>query len=223
MKFRNLVLALLLGAALPVTALAQEGGEEFTQEDAKDMAFSKLSEDKQKAVIAMLKKLMDESIGEAEKSIKEDGAMVPFGYVANAQGEGQFLRLDDKQDIRAEVAAHAIQKAIVTNAFRGNLVASALYLTMGKPEGMSDVEEELEESIGDDREIEDVRFLMVELQHLGGIGLVSTIPYWKQDGEWVFGEAVQKQVEPELHTVVRETFRNAAEKQQGQAQQQDGS
>jgi len=31
-----------------------------------------------------------------------------------------------------------------------------------------------------------VRFLMVELQHLGGLGLLMTVPYWESDeGKWV--------------------------------------
>lgn len=215
MRLRTLFCVLVMMVALPVAGLAQESDGDFTQEDARDMAFSKLSEDKQKAVIAMLKKLMDESMSEAEDSIRENGSMVPFGYVSNAAGEGQFIRLSEDRKVRAEVAAHAVQKAIVTNAFRGNLVASALYLTMSAPEGLgSEIEKKLESSIDGDRDIDDVRFLMVELQHLGGLGLVMTVPYWQADGEWFFGDPVQKRVDPELHQRVRNTFRKAAQSKQ---------
>lgn len=211
MRLRALFCILVMMITLPMAGVAQESSEGFSQEDARDMAFSKLPENKQKAVIAMLKKLMDESISEAENSIRENGSMVPFGYVSNAAGQGQFLRLSEDKKVRAEVAAHAVQKAIVTNAFRGNLVASALYLTMNAPKGLgAEIEKKLESSIKGDRNIDDVRFLMVELQHLGGLGLVMTVPYWQADGEWFFGDPVQKRVDPELHLKVKKTFRKAA-------------
>lgn len=215
MRLRTLFCILVMMVALPMAVVAQDGGE-FSQEDARDMAFSKLSEDKQKAVIAMLKKLMDDSMSEAEESIREDGSLVPFGYVSNAAGEGQFIRLSDDKEVRAEVAAHAVQKAIVSNAYRGNLVASAVYLTMGAPDQLGkEIESKLEASIEGDREIGDVRFLMVELQHLGGLGMVMTVPYWQTDGKWVFGDPVQKKVDPELHLTVQKTFQRAAQSQGG--------
>jgi len=40
--------------------------------------------------------------------------------------------------MKAEVAAHAIQKSILTNAVRGQLAASAIFLTMGLPEGLEE-------------------------------------------------------------------------------------
>ncbi len=204
---RILVRALIVSAFLPLAATAQDSGESFSQQDARDMAFSKLSEDKQKSVIAMLKKLMDDSMKEAESSIRENGSLMPFGYVANAQGKGQFLRIDESQSIKPGYAVHAVQKAIITNAYKGNLIASALYMTAAAPDALGqDIRKELEASIGDGRRVEDVRFLMVELQHLGGLGLVMTVPYWQVDGEWRFGDPVQKRVEPELHRAVRNTF-----------------
>lgn len=222
MRLRTLFYSFVLLLALPLAApaQAQEGGDDFSQEDARDMAFSKLSEDKQKAVIAMLKKIMDDSISEAEDSIRENGSMVPFGYVTNSAGKGQFIRLSEDKEVRAEVAAHAVQKAIVTNAYRGNLVASALYLTMGTPDKLgNEIKEKLEASIKGDRSVEDVRFLMVELQHLGGLGMVMTVPYWKTEDKWVFGDPVQKKVAPELHRTVQKTFKRAA---QQSSQQQEG-
>ena len=204
---RILVRALILSAFLPLAVMAQDSEEDFTRQDAKDMAFSKLSDDKQKAVIAMLKKLMNDSIKEAESSIRENGALIPFGYVSNAQGQGQFLRIDESQSIKPEYAAHAVQKAIITNAYKGNLIASALYMTAAVPDSLGeDIQKELTASIGNGRSIDDVRFLMVELQHLGGLGLVMTVPYWQVDGEWRFGDPVQKRVAPELHKAVRNTF-----------------
>lgn len=216
MRLRTLFCLFIMMIFLPMAAVAQDSGGDFTQDDARDMAFNKLSEDKQKAVIAMLKKLMDDSISEAEKSIRENGSLVPFGYVSNAVGEGQFMRLSKDKEVRAGVAAHAVQKAIVSNAFRGNLVASALYMTMDAPDKLGKkIENKIEESIKGKRNVDDVRFLMVELQHLGGFGMVMTVPYWQNNGEWVFGESIQKKVDPELHLAVRKTFRQAAQGQEG--------
>lgn len=219
MRLSTLFFALIMTAFLAPPVAAQDGGGDFSQQDAKEMVFSKLPVEKQKTVVAMLKKIMDDSMDEAEKSIRENGSLMPFGYVVNSAGEGQFLRLGEDQKVSPEYAAHGIQKAIITNAYRGDLVASALYLAMGAPKGLgNDIREKLETSIKGDRSIEDVRFLMVELQHLGGLGMVMTVPYWRMEEQWHFGEPVQKRVSPELHNTVQKTFRRAAKKQGGEKQ-----
>jgi len=117
--------------------------------------------------------------------------------------------------MRAEVAAHAVQKTIITNALRGNLAASGLFMTMALPEGLKEkTQKQLEESIEGDRGIDDVRFLMVELQHLGGLGLLMSVPYWKNnEEEWIFGEPVSQQVEPQLQMSVQRMMRKAAQQQ----------
>ncbi|TDT41564.1 hypothetical protein DES49_1660 [Halospina denitrificans] len=214
MKLKSIGLALLIaGALVAVEAPAQEEG--MTQEKAKEMAFGQLSEEKQKQVIAMLKKIFKDAKGKAEKSIRENGSMVPYGYAANNQGQGQFLHIDPEQKLKAEMAAHAIQKTIITNAVRGDLAASGMFLTMGVPQGLQEeTRKKLEKSIKGDRGIEDVRFLMVELQHLGGLGLLMTVPYWQSDeGKWVFGEPVSQQVSPELQRSVQRIMRKASQKQ----------
>lgn len=214
MKLKSIGMALLIaGALIAVEAPAQEEG--MTQQKAKEMAFGQLSEDKQKQVIAMLKKVFKDAKGKGEKSIRENGSMVPYGYAANNQGKGQFLHIDPEQEMRAEVAAHAIQKTIITNAVRGQLAASGLFMTMGSPSRLDEeTEKKLNESIEGDRGIDDVRFLMVELQHLGGLGLLMTVPYWQNDEEkWVFGDPVSQQVPPELQRSVQRIMRKAAEKQ----------
>lgn len=222
MTFRSVFLAIVIAGFIATGAVAQD---EFTQKDARDMAFSEMSEDKQKQVIAMLKKLMKDSKGKAEESIRENGSIVPYGYVLNPQGEGQFLHMDPEQKLKAEVTAHAIQKSILTNAVRGNLVASGLYMTMGMPRGLEkETREKLEESLEGDRTLEDVRFLLVELQHLGGLGLVTTIPYWKDDEDkWVFGEPAQQKVEPSLQSSVQNQIQKAAERQKKKQAQGSGS
>ena len=216
MKLKKIVLALLIGALIPVHAQAQEEQEGMTQQETKKMAFGRLSEEKQKQVIAMLKKIFQEAKGKAEKSIRENGEMVPYGYAANLQGKGQFLHIDPEQKLKAEMAAHAIQKSILTNAVRGDLAASAIFLTMGMPKGLDQkAKEKLKTSIKGDRELEDVRFLMVELQHLGGLGLLMMVPYWQEnEGKWVFGEPVSQQVGAELQKSVQRVMRRAAQQQQ---------
>ena len=95
------------------------------------------------------------------------------------------------------------------------MAASGLFLTMGAPEGLDkETRRKLEESIQGDRGVEDVRFLMVELQHLGGLGLLMTVPYWqKNDGKWVFGEAASQKIDPTLQQTVRRKIRRAMERQ----------
>lgn len=217
MKLKRIGLVLLVvGALMGVEAPAQDSG--MTQKETRNMAFGQLSEEKQKHVIAMLKKIFKDAKGKAEKSIRENGSMVPYGYAANNQGQGQFLHIDPEQRLKAEVAAHAIQKTIITNAVRGDLAASGMFLTMGVPSGLEEeTRKKLEKSIKGDRGIEDVRFLMVELQHLGGLGLLMTVPYWQDDsGKWVFGEPVSQQVSPELQKSVQRIMRKAAQQQKQQ-------
>jgi len=216
MKLKGVVLALTIGLMVPVGAVSQDAGEgSISQKQTRDMAFSQLSEKEKKTVIAMLKKLFKEAKGKAEDSIRDNGGMVPYGYAMNHAGEGQFLHIDPEQEMRAEVAAHAVQKTIVTNALQGNLAASGLFMTMGVPSGLDEeTRQQLEESIKGDRGIEDVRYLMVELQHLGGLGLLMTVPYWQQDdGKWVFGKPASERIDPELQQTVRGMIRKAVEKQ----------
>jgi len=216
MKLKNILLALLIGVLISVEVPAQEAG--MTQKETRNMAFGQMSEAKHKQVIAMLKKIYKEAKGKAEKSIRKNGSMIPYGYAANNQGDGQFLHIDPEQKMKAEVAAHAIQKSILTNAVRGQLAASAIFLTMGLPEGLEEeTRKKLESSIKGDRELGDVRFLMVELQHLGGLGLLMTVPYWESDeGKWVFGKPVSQQVPPELQKSVQRILRKAAQQKRSQ-------
>ena len=217
MKLKSIGLALLVaGSLVAVEAPAQDAG--MTQQETKEMAFGQLSEKQQKQVIAMLKKIFKEGKVKAEESVRENGSFVPYGYVANKQGQGQFLHINPDQKMRAEIAAHAVQKTIITNALRGDLAASALFMTAKMPQGIEDdTEKKLEESIKGDRSIEDVRFLMVELQHLGGLGLLMSVPYWKDsEDKWVFGNPVSQQINPVLQSTVRRMIRKAAQKQKSQ-------
>ena len=217
MKLKRIGLALLVaGALIGVETPAQDAG--MTQQETKEMAFGQLSEEKQKQVIAMLKKIFKEAKGKAEESIRENGSMVPYGYAANHQGQGQFLHINPEQKVEAEVAAHAIQKSILTNAVRGKLAASGMFLTMGVPKGLKEkTREKLRASIKGDRGLDDVRFLMVELQHLGGLGLLMSVPYWQNDDNtWVFGKPVSQQVSPELQSSVQRVMRKAAQQQRSQ-------
>lgn len=213
--FRKVVLTLVILALMPLAAVAQEGGKALEEQSTKQMAFGQLSEKQQKMVVAMLKKLFKEGKVKAEESIRENGSFVPYGYVLNNQADGQFLHINPEQRMKAEVAAHAVQKTIVTNALRGNLAASGLFMTMALPQGMKEeTRQKLEQSVRGDRGLDDVRFLMVELQHLGGLGLLMSVPYWKNsDDKWVFGEPVSQQVEPQLQSTVQRMMRRAAQQQ----------
>ena len=213
--FRTLLCALIICALVPSAALGQEGGEALKEQGTKEMAFGQLSEKQQKLVVGMLKKLFKEGKVKAQESIRENGSFVPYGYVSNHQGKGQFLHINPEQKMEAEVAAHAVQKTIITNALRGNLAASGLFMTMALPEGIKEkTQKQLEESIKGDRGIDDVRFLMVELQHLGGLGLLMSVPYWQNsEDEWVFGEPVSQQINPELQMAVKQMMRKATQQQ----------
>lgn len=212
--FRKMILTVMLLSLMPFTTLAQDGGQALEQQSAKEMAFGQLSEKQQKLVVGMLKKLFKEGKVKAEESIRESGSFVPYGYVLNNQADGQFLHINPEQKMKAEVAAHAVQKTIVTNALRGNLAASGLFMTMALPDGLNEkTREQLEDAIKGGRGVDDVRFLMVELQHLGGLGMLMSVPYWKNgEGQWVFGDAVSQQVTPELHRTVRQVMANRGNK-----------
>jgi len=91
MKLKNILLALLIGVLISVEVPAQEAG--MTQKETRNMAFGQMSEAKQKQVIAMLKKIYKEAKGKAEKSIRKNGSMIPYGYAANNQGTDSFCTL----------------------------------------------------------------------------------------------------------------------------------
>ena len=199
------LILLLLGSPM---ALASE---EFTEEDAEEMAFETLTEEEKKVVLATLQKAVDESIQEAEERIREGGQMLPFGYAINAAGEGQFLRLDHAEgEVGAAEAAQGIQRAIAEAAIAGNLTGSLLYVTMASPAEMGEVGEELMAEL--DEDMRDARMLVVEMQHLAGVGAITAVPYWKsEDGEsWVFGKPHQTRVDPRLRQLVQGYYREAA-------------
>lgn len=212
---RTLICTVMILMLLPAAGWAQEAGKSLEQQNSKEMAFGQLSEKQQKLVVGMLKKLFKEGKVKAEDSIRDNGSFVPYAYVTNHQGKGQFLHIDPEQEMRAEVAAHAVQKTIVTNALRGDLAASGLFMTSKMPQGIKEkTKQELAESIKGDRSIEDVRFLMVELQHLGGLGLLMSVPYWESDEDkWVFGKPISQQINAELQATIQRMMRKAAQKQ----------
>ena len=214
MTARSMAIALLVALLSAATVKA----DDFTQDDAHDMAFQELEGEQQKAALGMLQTLMDESLEDAEKTIREKGGVVPFAYVMNNAGEGQFLRFSEEEEIPAEVAAQTLEQAIVRSAFEGNLVASAMYVTApGTDDLEEEIEEDISEDLGDERSLADVNFLIAEAQHLAGISIIHVTPYWEnEDGEWVFGNSQQTTVEPRLAQLVQRTFEEAQQRQQEQ-------
>ena len=184
--------------------------DEVSREEVKDIVFESLSEDEQIAAAAQLQALADESLPRAEQMIKEDGGLVPFAYLGSHGGEGQYAWFDDSQQVQPEVAAQAVQRAIIEGAFKGNLAASVLYMTSAAPEGLdAAARERLGDKVDDDLSFEDMRFLIVEMQHLAGLGILKIIPYWEEDGEWVFGPSQEQQIDPTLHLTVRQAIQQA--------------
>lgn len=212
MTARIMMIALLLGPLGAAAVLA----DEFTQQDAEEMAFQELGEQEQKAALAMLQGVMEESLDEAEKQIREQGGVVPFAYVMNNAGQGQFLRFSEDEQVPAELAAQTLERAIVRSAFQGNLVASAMYITApGTDELGDEMEGDIAEDLEGSRSLSDVNFLIAEAQHLAGISVIHVTPYWENDeGEWVFGESHQATVEPRLSQLVQRTFEQARQRQQ---------
>ena len=218
MKVITLIAVLFTMMLVSATAAA----DEFTEDDAEDMAFEQLDGEEQKAVLATLQKALDDSIEEAEDKIREDGQMLPFGYALNAAGEGQFLRLDHEEgEIPAGQAAQGIQRSIAESAIAGNLVGSLLYVTMASPAEMGEMGEELMAEL--DEELEDARMLLVEMQHLAGVGALTAVPYWQSEdeGAWVFGEPQQTQVEPRLRQLVQDYYRQRREAAEAGAAEAD--
>ncbi|TVP58181.1 MAG: hypothetical protein EA349_04915 [Halomonadaceae bacterium] len=204
----------LLMSAIVSTPVA--ANESLGLENREDMFFMTLTEEERANVTAYLLRLLEESITEAEDKIKASGSFVPFAYVGDDRGRGHFVRLPEDDPIKAEIAVHALQRAIVQSALEGGLVASALYMTVAAPDQLGKLRDGVEESLEQGQEINDMRFLMVELQHLGGLSLVNVVPYWQNsEEEWVFGKPYQLQVEPRLQQLVQ----SSVEKYKQQRQQ----
>lgn len=196
----------VIGLCACFFSLGAQGDESLGTEDAKDMAFMSLTEEQRASVSAYLGHLLEESISRAEKKIRDEGSFVPFAYIGDRQGEGRFLQLPEDERVSAEVAAHGVQKAIVKTALDGDLIASIFYMTAEGPEQLGAMRDKVEDGLEEGQDIQEVRFLMVELQHIAGLSLVHVVPYWRSEGEWVFGEPVQRQVDPRLHQLVRNTI-----------------
>lgn len=217
--FKKAVVAFMISVLFAGFSMAEGTREDFTEEDLLNMAFDELSDEEKAAVVKNLQNLADESIERAEEKIREQGGLVPFAYLGDYEGEGQFAWFNHDEPVQPEVAASAIQRSVVQAAFQGNLVASVLYMTSGTPRGVDqETREEIEGQLTDEVSFDDLRFLIIEMQHLAGLGIMKVVPYWREDGEWVFGASEEQRVSPELHRLVRQTFQRQMEQHQEEQQ-----
>ncbi|MDC0661519.1 hypothetical protein [Marinobacter sp. SS21] len=198
---RQITLLALL--ALANLAVASPG-----EDSARTTVFRSISESEREVVLGNLQHLLESSIDEALEQIRRQGGIRPFAYIGDYEGGGRFIRLSSEQQIPPDVAAHAIQKTVVQGALEGTLIASLLYITTDSSPSLT---EELlsrfqEQLTAEGRDIAHVRYLLIEMQHLAGLGLLHVVPYWQENGEWRVGNAVQQVIEPRLHDLVKSTL-----------------
>lgn len=206
-SWRN-TLTLLTMTVLAACFSLQVHGQQASVADAgqaETEAFKQLDKEQREVVLGQLQQLLSSSIETAKSGIREHGEIRPFAYVGDFQANGRFVRLNEDQEVPADLALTAIQRMVVNAAVDGTLAASLLYVTAeGSGQLTEDLKSRFEESLSrSDRDIEDVRFLLIEMQHVAGLGILHVVPYWKSGNEWEIGGALQQTIGPRLHQVVK--------------------
>lgn len=187
-------LFMALSIAAPLNAATDSAG-----------LFRELSKDHRQLVLGQLQQLLASSLENAKESIRRNGELMPFAYVGDFQAKGRYVRLEEQEQVAPEVALIAVQRAVVKAAVDGTLAGSLLYATT---KGTEQLTAELEERFanklsGIEKTLTDVRFLLIEMQHVAGLGILHVIPYWRSDSGWEIGGALQQTVEPRLHQLVQ--------------------
>lgn len=199
-------LILSLSAIVAMNAHSQE---DFTPSDpgsdARTAVFQALTKEQREGVLAQLQQLLSASIDEAKEKIREDGEFRPFAYVGDFEGEGRFVRLSGDQEVPADLALVAIQRMAVNAALDGTLAANLLYVSAkGSGQLTDELKGRFAESLSaNDRKLSDVRFLLIEMQHVAGLGILHVVPYWRNGEGWEIGGALQQTIEPRLHQLVK--------------------
>ncbi|MDX1456436.1 MAG: hypothetical protein R3276_02545 [Marinobacter sp.] len=193
------ILALLTFTGLATATTTDEN-------EVRTTVFRSLSETDREVVLGNLQHLLESSIDEALNEIRSQGGIRPFAYIGDYEGGGRFIRLSTEQQVPPDVAAHVIQKTVVQGAVNGTLIASLLYVTADGAD--APLTEELldrfrNELAAEGREIQNVRYLLIEMQHLAGLGVLHVVPYWQEGGEWQIGNAIQQVIEPRLHNLIK--------------------
>lgn len=167
--------------------------------------FRELSKDHRQLVLGQLQQLLVSSLESAKEQIRRNGELKPFAYVGDFHAKGRYVRLEEQAQVAPEVALIAVQRAVVKAAVDGTLAASLLYATtMGTEHLTAELEERFANKLsGIEKTLTDVRFLLIEMQHVAGLGILHVIPYWRSDSGWEIGGALQQTVEPRLHQLVQ--------------------
>jgi hypothetical protein len=167
--------------------------------------FRDLSKDHRQLVLGQLQQLLGSSLENAKEQIRRNGELKPFAYVGDFQAKGRYVRLEEQEQVAPEVALFAVQRAVVKAAVDGTLAASLLYATtMGTEQLTAELEQRFTAELsGSGIQLNDVRFLLVEMQHVAGLGILQVIPYWRSDSGWEIGGALQQTIEPRLHQLVK--------------------
>ncbi len=194
-----------LGAILALLAVTNPAMANPDEDSVRTTVFRSLSETEREVVLGNLQHLLASSIDEALEQVRRQGGIRPFAYVGDYEGGGRFIRLSSEQQVPPDIAAHAIQKTVVQGALEGSLIASLLYITTdSSPALTEELLSKFQDALAaDDRNLESVRYLLIEMQHLAGLGLLHVVPYWQEDQEWRIGNAVQQVIEPRLHDLVK--------------------
>lgn len=168
-------------------------------------SFLALEKEHRELVLGQLQQLLSASIDRAKQTIRDTGELRPFAYVGDFEATGRYVRLGEDQTVRPEVALIAIQRAVVKAAVDGTLAASLLYVSAKDSGQLTDeLKQRFASSLSaQDMELDDVRFLLIEMQHVAGLGILQVIPYWRSGSGWEVGSALQQTIEPRLHQVVR--------------------
>ncbi|MCH8498006.1 MAG: hypothetical protein LAT63_05985 [Marinobacter sp.] len=167
--------------------------------------FITLQQAEREAVLAQLQQSLQASFTTAKEQIEEQGELRPFAYVSDFQAQGRFLRLDPSQTITADTALVTLQQVIADSAVNGGIAASLLYVSASDAGALTQQLEALLAEHEDTRAVDpkDLRFLLVEMQHVAGLGLLQIVPYWPSTDGWTLGSPIQHTIQPQLHHLVR--------------------
>ena len=167
--------------------------------------FVSLQQAEREAVLAQLQQSLQASFATAKTQIEQQGELRPFAYVSDFQAQGRFLRLNESQVVSADTALLTLQQVIADSAVNGAIAASLLYVSASDAGALTHQLEGLLAKHQDTQGIDpqDLRFLLVEMQHIAGLGLLQIVPYWPSADGWTLGSPIQHTIQPQLHRLVR--------------------
>lgn len=177
MKNRKLISSVLAAVCLSSLTIQVSAESTAAQEP-------ELSPEIQEVAMNNINYLMRESLVKAKEQLALVGTVYPFGAALFGNGKVRYIWVGkgEKRMPPSPIALTSVREALHANAINGKIVASAVYYVVDPRE---------QDPNGKMR-------LTIELEHLPGVAVARAIEYHTEEGQLVYGRAVEKDIEPKV-------------------------